>query len=88
MSATPGPQVAHVLEDRTVILEDGLKRYIVCVASWGSEIDCEYPMETSRSRRGIGSAAICKRRVKRCTPLFAKLDALARVAISKAGATS
>lgn len=61
------------------------KNYSVRIGHSGHTygIDCEFAMETYRSRTGRGLPAICRRHVKRSTPLFAKLEAIAKVAVIK-----
>ena len=61
-----------------VLLEEGLKDYRVRIGRDGYtyEIYCEYPMETRVRRR----STTCRKQVKRSTPLFARLEAIAKVA--------
>jgi hypothetical protein len=45
--------------------------------------DCEFSMETARSRQGKRLPAICSRRIKPWTPLFSELERAARSAIEE-----
>lgn len=88
----PAPAVTHVLNTPgglEVLLKAssaaGTKGYSVRIAHGGHTqgIACEYARQTYKSRIGRGLAATCRRNVKRGTPLFTELEALAKVAINK-----
>lgn len=88
----PAPAVTHVLNipgGLEVLLKAssaaGTKGYSVRIAHGGRTqgIACEYARQTYKSRIGRGLAATCRRNVKRGTPLFTELEALAKVAINK-----
>lgn len=90
--AVPAPAVTHVLDTLgglEVLFKAssaaGTKGYSVRIAHGGHTqgIACEYARQTYKSRIGRGLAATCRRDVKRGTPLFTELEAMAKGAINK-----
>ena len=79
-------KVVGTLGGAEVRLDADLKRYFVRVGHSGYThgIECEYEMST----HGRRTFATCRKQVKRSTPLFAKLEAIAKVALIKSVGTT